>query len=224
MEALVFDVWGDVGFFRKYFSTSSPLTFPFPPKTTIIGMIAAILGREKDSYYEEFNEENTNIALILKSSINKSKFNTNLLDTKSPPNDYYTQVGFEILKKPAFRIIFHHHDANLMNELEKLLEQHKTTYTLTLGLANCLSNFRFVCKSKVHKQNTEEIDSVIPVYNIEKIMEYGQYFKVKMPTTFNKDRVARGYREYLFERDCNPIKVKTDGFLIENTGERISFM
>jgi len=38
METLVFDVKGDLGHFRKFYTTSSPLTFSFPPPPTVRGI------------------------------------------------------------------------------------------------------------------------------------------------------------------------------------------
>ncbi|MDI3478645.1 MAG: CRISPR-associated protein Cas5h, partial [Thermoanaerobacterium sp.] len=31
MKSLIFDIYGDFGHFKKYYTTSSPLTFSFPP-------------------------------------------------------------------------------------------------------------------------------------------------------------------------------------------------
>ena len=47
MKVLVFDIYGDLAHFRKFYTTSSPLTFPFPPPSTIKGMLGAIIGVDK---------------------------------------------------------------------------------------------------------------------------------------------------------------------------------
>jgi CRISPR-associated protein Cas5h len=72
MEVLAFDVCGKFAHFRKFYSNSSALTHFIPPRTTIIGMIAAILGVEKDTYYEDFSLENCNIGVRLLSKVRKS--------------------------------------------------------------------------------------------------------------------------------------------------------
>jgi len=47
MKVLVFDIWGDYGHFRKFYTTTSPLTFSFPPPPTIAGILGAIYGTDK---------------------------------------------------------------------------------------------------------------------------------------------------------------------------------
>ncbi|MFB3896899.1 MAG: CRISPR-associated protein Cas5, partial [bacterium] len=34
MKILVFDIWGDLGHFRKFYTTTSPLSFSFPPPSS----------------------------------------------------------------------------------------------------------------------------------------------------------------------------------------------
>lgn len=224
MEVLIFDVWGGYGFFRKIFTTSSPLTYAFPPRTTVIGMIASILGKDRDSYYEEFNNEKCKIAVRLINPVSKMKFNTNLLETRSLQNNFHTQVGFEILKNPHYRIFFYHEDKNIMESLEMFLRNHKTVYNISLGIANCLANFAFNNKSQIKPKNLNEIDSVLDMGNLKKILEYGQYFKTKMPVDFNSDRIATSYKEYLFECNGKMIRAECQGFIVTETGEKIVFM
>jgi CRISPR-associated protein Cas5h len=42
--ALVFDIEGDMALFRKPYTTTSMVSYPFPPPTAVAGMIAAIIG------------------------------------------------------------------------------------------------------------------------------------------------------------------------------------
>ncbi|MDW8022877.1 MAG: CRISPR-associated protein Cas5, partial [Nitrososphaerota archaeon] len=44
MKLVVFDAKCFFAHFRKHFSTTSSLSYSFPPRTTIAGMMAAILG------------------------------------------------------------------------------------------------------------------------------------------------------------------------------------
>ena len=54
MKTLVFDIWADIGHFRKYYTTSSPLTFSFPSPPTIAGMLGAIIGSSKERCLSDF--------------------------------------------------------------------------------------------------------------------------------------------------------------------------
>ena len=58
MEILAFNIRGKFAHFRKFYSNSSALSYFIPPRTTIIGLIAGMLGLERDSYYEDFSLDN----------------------------------------------------------------------------------------------------------------------------------------------------------------------
>ena len=50
-KLLAFDICGDYGYFRRGYTSTSTITFPFPSRTSISGLIAGIIGLEKDSYH-----------------------------------------------------------------------------------------------------------------------------------------------------------------------------
>ncbi len=47
--ALVFDVTGSMAMFRKSYTTTSSVSFPFPPPTAVAGLLSAIVGFESGS-------------------------------------------------------------------------------------------------------------------------------------------------------------------------------
>jgi CRISPR-associated protein Cas5h len=63
--ALVVDVWSDYAHFRKPYTTSSPLTFAFPPRTALAGLVAAIVGLGKEEYLEHFTRDKASLAVAL---------------------------------------------------------------------------------------------------------------------------------------------------------------
>ncbi|MDI3548462.1 MAG: CRISPR-associated protein Cas5h [Halanaerobiales bacterium] len=60
-KVLAFDLKGDYAHFKKYYTTTSPLTFSLPPKTVIYGIVGAILGfskeRDNKEYYLNFFQD-----------------------------------------------------------------------------------------------------------------------------------------------------------------------
>ncbi len=52
MEVLTFDLVGKMAHFRKYYANNTALSFTLPPRTTLMGMLAAVLGLPRDTYYE----------------------------------------------------------------------------------------------------------------------------------------------------------------------------
>ncbi|ELZ84466.1 CRISPR-associated Cas5h family protein [Haloferax gibbonsii ATCC 33959] len=81
-SCLVFDVSGDFAHFRKPETTSPAQTFGIPPRTTVAGMTAAILGLDRDSYYDTFSRESSRIAVQLRSPIRRISLGINILTTE----------------------------------------------------------------------------------------------------------------------------------------------
>lgn len=61
---LVFDAFGSSAHFRRVEGNSTAQTYRIPPKTTVAGMIAAMVGYPHDSYYDRFQRDNSAIGVI----------------------------------------------------------------------------------------------------------------------------------------------------------------
>ena len=83
MEIIQFDISGKFAHFRKYYANNTALTYSLPPRTTVMGMLAAILGRSRDSYYEEFSSDKIKIGIAIKTPIKKNFHRLNFLSIKS---------------------------------------------------------------------------------------------------------------------------------------------
>ena len=81
-KIIAFDIWGDYGYFRRGYTSTSTITYPFPSRTSIAGLISAIIGLKKDSYHEIFNEINSKIGLRILNPIKKMNINFNYINTK----------------------------------------------------------------------------------------------------------------------------------------------
>ncbi len=125
LKMVSFDIWSDFGHFRKGYSTTSPLTYPFPTRTAISGLIAAIIGLERDSYYNLFHENNSAIALQILNPIKKININQNLINTKlgyflwdiKDQSSIRTQINYEYLKNPKYRIFVWLKDDKMLKNL-----------------------------------------------------------------------------------------------------------
>jgi len=82
MKVLTFDLYGDFAHFRKYFTTTSPLTFSFPPPPTISGILGTIYGTPKNENQEVFGYENCKIALQIQKPVKKIRMGLNFIYTK----------------------------------------------------------------------------------------------------------------------------------------------
>jgi len=223
-KVLVFDVWSDHAHFRRSYTTTSPLTFSVPPRTALCGLIGAILGLEKENneYLKHFKLENAKIGLRLLSPVKKVRIAENLIDTKTAKGvgmnliKNRTQISFEFLKDPKYRIYFWHSDSDLYNQLKENLSKHKTAYTPCLGLSENIANFEFVGElSVVLKQPCEELIRVDCVIPTEKLLKNGinfdnkgEYFSLMLPFELNQERIVTRYGDVLFERNGKSIESK----------------
>jgi CRISPR-associated protein Cas5h len=63
MKLLQFDIYGRLAHFRKFYSNVTSLSYYFPPRNTIIGMIGSILGMQRDSYYGILSDNKLGVAI-----------------------------------------------------------------------------------------------------------------------------------------------------------------
>ena len=171
-RVLVFDVRGDYAHFRRGYTTTSPLTFPFPSRTTLAGLISAILGLPRDSYYKLFGKDNSAFALQILNPIRKIKITQNLIDTKTgfylwDNKGQRTQIPFEFIKKPKYRL-YVWLEGEKFEDLINLIRGHNSVYTPYLGISECIANFEIfgegvfeVEKKRVDGGEGVEIYSII---------------------------------------------------------------
>lgn len=229
MKLLIFDVRGKYAHFRKFYTNSSSLTYSIPPRTTIIGMIAAILGYERDSYYQVFSKENCGVALRKISKNRKIMQTVNYIKADSikliynPEN--HTQIPFEIITSDdeiVYRIYVTHKDESIINNLKERIESKKYFYAPYLGAApfNCSTEYIDYINCDL-EEVTEEIDVHSVVDNecivensIDIFSEAKIFIREKMPCDIEGDRIVKSVKSYLLEDEGKPIKMKLNGKFI----------
>lgn len=233
MKVLVFDVWGEFGHFRKHYTTTSPLTYSIPPRTAIAGMIGAIEGLGKDEYLNYFSKEDANIAVKICCPIKKTRIAENLIDTKIAPMmsriKTRTQIRFEVLKDVKYRIYFSHSSEEVYNKLYSMLKEHKSVYTLCLGLSEHIANYEFIGEMEAVSEfpdSNREIHSVIPEKKLLKIhFEKGkEYFSETIPIEMLPNREVTEYGKVLFEKNGKSIVANVNTLWRLENGEGIVFM
>jgi CRISPR-associated protein Cas5h len=233
MKMLVFDIWGEFGHFRKHYTTTSPLTYSVPPRTAIAGMIGAIVGLRKDEYLKYFSKKDANIAVKIGCPIKKTRIAENLIDTKIAPMmsriKTRTQIRFEVLKDVRYRIYFYHSSEEIYEKLHLMLKEHKSVYTLCLGLSEHIANYEFICEMEAFSEisdSEKEIHSIIPEKELLKInFEEGkEYFSETIPLEMLPDREVVEYGKVLFERNAKNIVANVNSLWRLENGERIIFM
>jgi CRISPR-associated protein Cas5h len=232
-KVLVFDVWSEYAYFRKFFTTTSPLTFSLPPRTALCGLMGAILGLSKESYLKKFPKKDARFAIRLMNPVKKIRFSENLIDTESVSSmnviKQHTRIQFEFLKDAKYRIFFSHSDPNFYSSALEMISGHKCVYTPCMGISEHIANFRFVGEYPLVKNDNHNevmLDSVIPKDQIQKIeFETGkEYMSETLPNEMAEDRAVNEYQEFMFERNCKPISAKVNYYYELASNERILFM
>ena len=227
MKIVVFDLYGDYGHFRVPYTTSSPITFPVPPKTALYGIIGAILGYDKNSYLEIFAKERWHFAVSLRKSVSKFQIPENFINTKAakmfarmPKNkSCRTQINMDFLKNPYFRIYVTSDNENELNRLESLLKEHKSVYTPVLGLSECLANFEFIGSFSSEEQmcgDFVEICSILPLseqIDINFLQQDKKFLKVHIPTEFNNKRELIESKDFVIEATGKTIDAKVESYI-----------
>ena len=224
-KVLVFDFYAPLGHFKMPYTTTSPLTFPIPTKTSIYGLIGAIIGLDKDDYLNYFQNETTKIAISVNKKINKVTIAQNLINTKnvtmfarmdSRKKAPRTQIRIEFLKDVSYRIYIKFESNDLHSRLEKMLSAHKTKYSISMGLSECLANYRYIGEFDLIKIDSNVdfigLNSILPLKLLEnstqiKLLESNKKFlKVHLPLEMKKDREL----------------IKSGDFIVEESGKTIS--
>jgi len=225
MEVLAFDIWGDYAHFRKFYTTSSPLSFAFPPPPTVAGILGAICGVGKDEYLKTFSSERTRIGFRLLNPVKKTRMGINFSETKGtnlrvPMSDRNlaprTQIRVEFVKDPSYRIYVCHEDRNILSTLENFLKAHKTIFTVSLGLSELLADFRFIGVYTAERISANgNFLELTTVFLTEQLLPEGlaieegkKYFKERIPVAMTSDRVVEKYSDVLFESQGKTVKAK----------------
>lgn len=232
-RALSFRLWGDYGHFKKYYTTTSPLTFEFPPPPTLIGIISAIIGLDRDEYLNRFQDGTWKIAVCIMKPVKKVRWTVNLVDTKQHfwKIENRTQIRTEYLKDPDFRIFFHHTDKKIYSELKHNLMHHYSVYSVSLGLSELLGDFEYCGEEDLeeyHNSDWQPIRSVVPVSCLldDSSIRFGnslELFKVNYPVAMSPDRSIHRRDEVIFERCTGSITCRVNHSYETGDGDRIVF-
>lgn len=225
LNFLVFELKGDYGFFKKPETTSSPISFYFPPRNTILGIIAAIMGEPKDSYHENeiYSEENCKIAVKINKRISTFFYNTNTAEFTNSLITNWAPTKYTFLKSPSYTIYIHLKNTETFLELKSRLLNKKFSYNISLGSANLfaridnIQEIEFEQLSNNVKNNFLSITTIIPFSggnnkDIEecRIKINNEILKTNMPRVMNNKREVLEYCTYIYERNGLPITLKSN--------------
>jgi len=169
---IAFRFYGRYGHFRKPYSNVSSLTYPFPPRTAIAGLLGAILGVPKIKVAETFAEGEMKVAVAIDDKIKTMTHVTNFrqdgfgnidYSIKVPKKDWTpkalenvrpwneaTQIPMELLRNPSY--LLYVNLTNKMDELITRLKNKRYVYTPCLGLSEFLARVEYIPSEGVAKR------------------------------------------------------------------------
>jgi len=222
-QVVVFDVWSDFAYFRRPYTTTNALTYNLIPRSSIEGLIGAILGIPITEVSDRLF--NSKIGLGILNPIKKIPFSTihthtdfwfemqaYLKGKTVKKKDFRARVSLELLVEPKYRVYFS--DPNLGKDLEARLKKHETIFTPYLGTSTMLAEFTYIgtFDYNVTKRETSELSSIIPYRNrfpdiaVEKQMLYA--VEQDIPGRISKDRDLLSTYYAVYSPEGKKIKVR----------------
>ncbi|MEL6676620.1 MAG: type I-B CRISPR-associated protein Cas5b [Bacteroidota bacterium] len=221
-QLLIFDLKGEYGHFRKFNTTTSPLTYAIPTRPALAGLLGAILGMERETgpgafpegvvpVQEVFTRGKADLGIQLLTPVKKTIMGFNLIDTKK---SYFeikqrTQIPFELVKDPHYRIYFRHEDEALMKDLKDRLKRKAHHFTPYLGLSQFTAEVQWVDRAEAIERAEQEVQAVsletalsLHQAHVEKPINFGggvQYLVETMPLDMDRNRVVHAYGEVILE-------------------------
>ncbi len=226
------EISSDFGHFSHPATIYSSLTYPVPPKTTVMGMLGAIMG---ESDYLFLND--IRYACIVKNLDGKKNFCFNgIKDALKELNLEKAGNGFgknrkqfyrELLINPRYEIYVDLSglEKSRADKLLALLEEGKSMYQLYMGINFCLATYKFlgVFSAEGKKADSANIDSIVPLSSDFAIEVGKNYADVRFATTIGGGRIFGGFSDFLVETSGKSIFCKNIEYS-EVNGQKIVFV
>ena len=248
---IVIDLKGAMAHFREFYTNSSSLTYSFPPRTVVTGILAGIMGLPRDSYYDKFNSQSCRLGMSILSPFRKIMNTLNYSYMKSATHfvinqGQHLQVQFETVV-PAessslwgdliYRIYFWHSDKSIMDEIKTRTQQRRYKYPPFMGISEYTAELEFVKEitgGRIQEIRSDDYEDFATVLNTDLIAEYGlefkngsqplQYMKEIMPLEFNSDRSNKSTGRFIFEKNLQNIRAKIKSPFIRIDDINLAFM
>ncbi|WP_317176155.1 type I-B CRISPR-associated protein Cas5b [Halomontanus rarus] len=231
-KCLSVTVRGPWGHFRRIEGNIVKQTYRIIPRTTVAGLLAAVLGIERDGYYELFGPDQSAIAIEPVREIRAINMPMNTLSTagsnlqslngrgkisvKLPdPTSLRQQHNYEVLVDPAYRIDIALADDERYRELRSALESGRSYYVPSLGLSEYLAEIEYHGEFDIdhgsHGQ-TIEVDSAVPDAVEDVVLEEGTRCQVEESPAFMATdpggRTTTDFTTYTYNPDAGPLSVR----------------
>jgi CRISPR-associated protein Cas5h len=236
MQVVTFTWKAKFGHFLRAEASASALSYPVPPRTTVLGLLGAILGLAKDEPQQVLQS-----ALIAISGKPPQRFWHKGKLRKDPPNplpwiikkkqrgsenprpEKATLILQEWLWKPQFQISLAFQQENpLFQKIVQRLQQKQWHFCPSMGLSEMIADLEYhgLSEGTLLPYGEYEIEGFCPQKNnisLRSKAGLGVHL-LRMPYSVDSERVFQHQGIYI-ERQGNPLLVTTD--CAWQIGERI---
>lgn len=242
-RVLSLTIRGPWGHFRRIEGNVVKQTYRIIPRTTVAGLLAAVLGIGRDDYYDRFGPENSAIAIEPVAELRTINLPMNTLSTakgdltslngrgkisiKLPnPEKPRQQHNYEVLVDPAYRIDVALADDDLFEALDDMLSSGKSHYVPSLGLSEYLAEIYyhgvFDVNGPEETGDPVTVDSAVPGGFEDVIMEADTRCQIEespaFMTTDEGGRTRTGSTTYAYNPDAGALTVQ--GAAVAEVDER----
>lgn len=224
---VIFDLTGAQAMFRKFYTNSSSLSYPFPPRSTLAGTVAGLMGYERDTYAEDLGMDRCDIAVSVRVPVRRVMQRVNYLKTKGPggfdgsegpiqvPVEWvFPALGESMLR---YRVYVTHEDSNWIGQLDQILREGAWVYPPYLGMSECLAQVAHV--ATLEEWTLEHRDTVLPLSTVvpsrlltgsPELREGDQIVKERTPLALDANRKLSDIGDVLYNRSGSTVNVRLD--------------
>jgi len=166
-RVLAFTLTGQFGHFRRGYATRTGLTYPFPPKTAIAGVIGAVLGIPKP--HPAWTLDPEALAVAVKPNVPLRTLMIPITFRQAPPGrgsdaQLATLIPLEFLVRPSYTVYVSLADEARMAELQQRLEDHTCIYTPYLGITELIADLAYLGDGLARPEppGAKEVATVVP--------------------------------------------------------------
>lgn len=242
---LSFEIRGSWAHFRRVEGNIVKQTYRIIPRTTVAGIVAAMLGLDRDSYYGSFDPGVSTVAVEPLAPLRTMNMPQNTLSTAKEhmttmpsrgharismpdPTKLRQQHNYEVLVDPAYRIDLRLADDDLRRRLREHLREGTAYYPPSLGLSEHLAEVEYVGEFDVTPSgaDTVRVDSAVveAVNDVE--LEPGVEVRVERSPAFMEansgGRTTTGFLSLAYAAEGDPLLVH-DVETSEVDGRRVMF-
>jgi len=231
-RCLSFTVEGPWGHFRRVEGNVVKQTYRIVPRTTVAGLLAAVLGIERDGYYDLFSRDHSAIAIEPVRDLRTVNMPMNTLSTaagdlqslnsrgtisvKLPdPTKLRQQHNYEVLVEPAYRVDIALADRDRYAELRDQLAAGKSHYVPSLGLSEHLAELEFHGEYEVEEARSAEtvaVDSAVPNAVDDVVPSSDARVQIEESPAFMETdpggRTTTAFTTYAYSPDADPVDVR----------------